>query len=209
MTTKKDITCVAEISPPSGHVPAQAAEEKARSEAATRRLSAMVEREFDFVWRTARRLGLSAASAEDVTQEVFLVASRRLSDIAHGSERAFLYRTATLVTATARRSVARRRENFSEDSAVSETESTAPDPEAIIAAKEARELLDDVLAELDADSHEVFLLFELDGMPIPEIAELVGIPEGTVKSRLRKARTDFHAAIERLHVREAFQRRRR
>jgi RNA polymerase sigma-70 factor (ECF subfamily) len=36
---------------------------------------------FDFVWRSVRRLGVDAAAADDAAQEVFLVASRRLSEI--------------------------------------------------------------------------------------------------------------------------------
>ena len=67
MTAEKDILGVADVSPPSSSAPRQVAAPAATpAPADPKRLSALVEREFDFVWRIARRLGMSPASAEDV-----------------------------------------------------------------------------------------------------------------------------------------------
>src|SRR5262245_28116714 len=53
------------------------------------RLRALMDRHFDFVWRSARRLGLAPADADDVAQDVFIVAARRLDEIDPDRERAF------------------------------------------------------------------------------------------------------------------------
>ena len=62
----------------------------------------------------------------------------------------------------------------------------------------AIELFDLVLSRMDATLAEVFVLYELDGFSSPEIAELVGVPLGTVASRLRRARLEFRAEAGRL-----------
>ena len=74
---------------------------------AKRRLTTLVQANYDFLWRTARRLGLPASAADDAVQQVFLVAARRLGDMEEGAERAFLYRTTVLVVRAARRNHAR------------------------------------------------------------------------------------------------------
>ena len=45
------------------------------------------------------------------------------------------------------------------------------------------------------DLRTAFVLFELEGLSVPEIAEVVKIPTGTVASRLRRAREQFGAAL--------------
>jgi RNA polymerase sigma-70 factor (ECF subfamily) len=64
----------------------------------------------------------------------------------------------------------------------------------------ARQLMDRVLSKMDTTLVSVFVLFELEGMSSPEIAELVGIPLGTVASRLRRARQVFKAEVEQLEL---------
>ena len=76
------------------------------------RVRALVQANYDFVYRTLRRLGLCQPDAEDASQEVFLVACGRLERILPDSERPFLIGTALRVAARKRRSIARRRESF-------------------------------------------------------------------------------------------------
>ncbi len=66
-------------------------------------LRGLVEDHFDFVWRSVRRVGFGPADADDITQEAFLVASRRLGDLQAGRERSFLLATAMRVASTFRR----------------------------------------------------------------------------------------------------------
>jgi RNA polymerase sigma-70 factor (ECF subfamily) len=55
-----------------------------------------------------------------------------------------------------------------------------------------------VLSKVDPDLVEVFVLYELEELTSPEIAELLGIPLGSVASRLRRAREQFRSAAERV-----------
>jgi len=163
------------------------------------RLHALVQAHFDFIWRSLRGLGVPAGSVDDAAQRVFLVASRKLGDIVVGSERAFLFRTAMGVAANVRRSVARRREVYDEE-ALSGIADEAPDGERTALLKERRERLDQVLALMPEDLRTVFVLFVLEGIPGPEIAQMLGIAEGTVASRLRRAREAFHKASKRVQA---------
>src|SRR5687768_17145524 len=100
--------------------PVRAAEEEPTSQVKRRpdawllreaRMRGMVEQHFDFIWRTLRRLGVGEADADDATQEVFLVASRKLEEVAVTKERSFLFGTALRVASTHRRTSSRRRES--------------------------------------------------------------------------------------------------
>lgn len=166
------------------------------------RVRALVEGHFDFIWRSLRRVGLSSADADDAAQEVFVVAARKLEQIAAGKERAFLFGAALRVASTHRRTRARRREH--PDAEMTEHGDHAPGPEQLVERHRARALLDQVLDEIEMDSRTVFVLFELEELSTPEIAELLELPVGTVASRLRRAREAFQAAIKRLHARQAF-----
>jgi hypothetical protein len=68
-----------------------------------RRVAAMVANHHSQVWRSLRRLGLSESDADDASQQVFLVAHRRLADIVPENEQAFLLQTALRVAAEFRR----------------------------------------------------------------------------------------------------------
>ncbi len=163
---------------------------------------ALVANHYDFIWRSLRRVGLNDADADDAAQEVFVVAARKLEQIAAGKARSFLFGTALRVASTHRRADARRRERPAAE--MGEHGDDAPGPEQIVERRRARALLDQVLDEIEMDSRTVFVLFELEELPTSEIAELLGVPVGTVASRLRRAREAFQAAIKRLHARQAF-----
>jgi RNA polymerase sigma-70 factor (ECF subfamily) len=154
---------------------------------------------FAFVWRSLRRLGLDEGLADDGAQEVFLIASRKQALIEPGRERSFLFGTALRVAADMRKKVARRRE-ISQDSSV-ETVDPAPSPEALLDQRRARALLDDLLDELPHDVRAVFILYELEGLEMQELAELLSLPRGTVASRLRRGRAIFAAAAKRRQAR--------
>lgn len=165
------------------------------------RLRKLVDGQFDFIWRSLRRLGVPAIDADDCAQQVFLVASRKLDDIVPGCERPFLFSTALRVASDARRSRSRRREVFED---VDEPRDSAPNPEQIAEQKSSRALLDEVLDSLPMELRAVFVLFELEELPSTEIAEMLAIPIGTVASRLRRAREEFQRIIARMKARDAF-----
>jgi RNA polymerase sigma-70 factor (ECF subfamily) len=166
---------------------------------AAARFRRMVDGEHALVWRFLRGLGVPASAADDAAQHVFLVAAQRLGDIAPGSERAFLLSTARGVAANARRAQTRSREVLDDQVLADHTDHRA-DPEQAAASKQARKLLDSFLDELAEDVRTVFVLFELEGMTMAAIADTLELPPGTVASRLRRAREEFHAAAKRFQA---------
>jgi RNA polymerase sigma-70 factor (ECF subfamily) len=169
------------------------------------RITAIVRANHDFIWRLLRRLGLPEASADDATQQVFCIASRRVDDIAQGSERSFLFGTAVRVASDQRRS-AKHRER--PDDQVVERADHGPSPEDLADQRRARVVLDEVLGEMSIEMRTILVLFELEQMTKGEVAELLGIPQGTAASRLRKAREEFKACVRRRLARDAFAKRR-
>jgi RNA polymerase sigma-70 factor (ECF subfamily) len=193
--------------PVSGSAPSDGAAQKGKHAIATdadkSRLAALVQSNYDFLWRTVRRLGLAPAAADDAVQQVFLVASRRLPEIAVGAERTFLYRTA-VYTARKARHVHGRSVRRSADYDVTHAADPTPTAEELTDHKRARAVLEELLHALDEPLRDVFVLFELDGLSIPEIAEILGLPAGTCSSRLRRAREAFKGGIARIRAKQAF-----
>jgi RNA polymerase sigma-70 factor (ECF subfamily) len=172
------------------------------------RFRSLVDEHFAFVWRSVRRLGMSAADADDAAQEVFVVAARKLGSVEAGREKAFLFGSAVRIASTRRRT----RRRHPEDPA--ETLDTRPhegdaSPEERAELAEARALLQSILDGMLDEQRVVFVLAELEETPVREIAELLELPLGTVSSRLRAARESFAGEVRRLSAREAFSWRKR
>jgi RNA polymerase sigma-70 factor (ECF subfamily) len=149
----------------------------------------------DFAWRVARRLGLARADAEDVAQRAMLVAAQRVETVAAGSERAFVFRIVAHLVSKVYRARHRKREEPEE--AAGELVDLDHDPEALLEQRRAREALDAILQALPPDLRAAFVLFEIEGLSQPEIALALGIPSGTVASRLRRAREQFQRVAAR------------
>ncbi len=158
------------------------------------RLRQLIADHFNPVWKFLRRIGVPAQLAEDVSQEVFLVAHRRIDDIKAGvsSERSFLLGTAYRVS----RELGRKAHRESLQDVDTELASM-PTPEEQLDEKRACEVIYRLLSELDDDVRAIFVMYEMDGMTMNEIAQVLGLPIGTVGSRLRRARDDFKARFER------------
>jgi RNA polymerase sigma-70 factor (ECF subfamily) len=155
------------------------------------RLRACVGQHLGAVWRVLRRSGVPAADADDAAQQVFLVLARRVDDVLPGRELAFLMRTAVLVASQARRTQ-RRRPEVSDPSPELHA-SSRPSPERELVEREELAQLDAILGALDESLRVVFVLYELEEMTMSAIAEILGLPTGTVASRLRRARERFEA----------------
>jgi RNA polymerase sigma-70 factor (ECF subfamily) len=161
------------------------------SSARKARLERLFADNFRMVWRLVRRLGLPEGSADDAGQQVFLIAAERLDDIVPGRERAFVFGTALRVVRTLQRKLGR--ESPTDHDLQS---SPVPLPDVLADQKRARELIDAVLERMPADLKTTFILFELEGLRTREISNLVGIPQGTVASRLRRARQQFRQFVQ-------------
>ena len=158
------------------------------------RITSVVRANHDFIWRLLRRLGIPEANVDDATQQVFCVAARRIDEIAPGSERSFLFGTAVRVASDDRRSAHHREQP---DGELDRHISPGPDPEDLAEKNRRRRLLDEVLRAMPIELRAILVLFELEQMTKSEVAELLGIPEGTCVSRLRRARKEFQTIARR------------
>jgi RNA polymerase sigma-70 factor, ECF subfamily len=156
----------------------------------------------DFVWRSLQRLGVREPDLEDALQEVFVVVHRRLSSF-DGSCRmtSWLFGIALRVAAAHRRRAHRRREQLVAEVG-DDRASPEQSPEEQTALRQARERVTTILDSMDLEKRVVFVMFELEELGGPEIALELGIPVGTVYSRLDAARRDFARALKRLELRE-------
>ncbi|MCH9685400.1 MAG: sigma-70 family RNA polymerase sigma factor [Deltaproteobacteria bacterium] len=151
-----------------------------------------------FVWRIVRRMGIPEASVEDVMHEVFLVVHRRLGDYdGRVAMTTWLYHQTRGVVSNHRRS--RRREQRRLQ-LVDPQPAAAPDPEAHTRRGQAAAFVQRFLADLDPQKREIFELCEVEGLAMPEVADLLGIKLNTAYSRLRAARQLFQRAVTRLRA---------
>lgn len=171
---------------------------------ATVELDTLFRENASFIARSLRRLGVPAADVQDALQEVFVVAARKLDLIAEGAGRAFLYSTAIRVASNARRSG--RRAQSLRDEAIHEgvqlDVDVAPNAEEIVGRRQARAMLDAVLETMSDEMRAVFTLYELEEMTIAEISSLLGVPIGTVGSRLWRAREHFEQQLRVLRAQQ-------
>ena len=170
----------------------------ARPEALT--FDGVYESHFAFVWRTARRLGVAESDVSDIVQEVFLVVHRRLEEFEQrGSVKTWLFGILRRVVSDYRRTLRRK------PSLVGKAEAIEPDawksggntPAENAEQSEAMRLVTQLLAELDEDKREAFVLAELEEMTTAEVAIALDLNPNTAASRIRAGRTAFEAALAR------------
>jgi RNA polymerase sigma-70 factor (ECF subfamily) len=157
----------------------------------------------DFVWCSLQRLGVRPADLEDALQEVFVVVYRKLASF-DGSSRlsTWLFGISMRVASAYRRKAYRRRERTALDLEGLAGASSGDDPEEALVEREAQARLASVLDELEPARRAIFVMFEIESISCPAIAEQLGLPLGTVSSRLAAARVDFSKAVLRLRRRE-------
>jgi RNA polymerase sigma-70 factor (ECF subfamily) len=162
-------------------------------DAARERLERMFHDHHEFIWRLLRRLGIGPDPAADLTQQVYLVAAERLDDIRPESEKAFLFGTAVRLS----RSLSRRERRCQLEEDMDIRQATSNRVEEIADQRRAVFMMDQILGKLEPDLVTVFVLFELEELSTAKIAELLQIPNGTVASRLRRAREAFRTHAQR------------
>jgi len=161
--------------------------------------AAIFEAEFDYVYNTLRRFGVREADAIDQVQEVFIVVNQLLPDYdASRPIRPWLVAIAYRVAGRYRSLSRNVREVL--DVTPAEPTDTAPLADETIERDQARALALEAIDQIDLPRRTVFVLAEIDEVPIPEIAEALGIPVNTAYSRLRLAREDFESAVRRLRA---------
>ena len=139
-----------------------------------------------YVWRVLRRLGVRESDVEDVCQEVFVVVHRRLHDFeGRSSLRTWVYGICIRSASDYRKRAVNRHEVLIDEMPEQEA---SDNPHHDLATKRARETLDRILASLDDDKRDVFVLYEIEGLGMTEVCEAVGCPLQTGYSRLHAAR---------------------
>lgn len=157
-------------------------------------LAEVYRRHAGFVWRAVRRFGIGDAVVEDVMHDVFLVVHRRLPEFdGRASMTTWLYNIARGVAANHRRGRTREQRRLE---LVQPKPSAGPDPERATEHEQAAAFVRAFVTTLDEDKRTVFELVDLEGMPVPEVAELCGIKLNTAYSRLRAARQLFQRAVD-------------
>ena len=153
----------------------------------------------DFVWRSLQRLGVGNANLEDALQDVFIVVQRRLNSFDSTAKMTtWLFGICLRVAAAHRRRAHKRHEQQVAEFQDRPDERPSSDPEQAAIRRETQRQIEQGLDALDLERRAVFVMFEIDRIPAPAIAEMLDIPLGTVHSRLHRARTDFRDAIARL-----------
>lgn len=156
---------------------------------------------FAFVWRSARRLGVEPASLDDVVQEVFVIAHRRLSSFeGRSSLRTWIFGITLRVARDHRR--ARARKPLDADSEPHLLCDASPGPSERLERTEAIQLLYRILGELCEEQREVFVMADLEQMPMSTIAATLDINENTGYGRLRAARRSFNESLARHRARD-------
>jgi RNA polymerase sigma-70 factor (ECF subfamily) len=145
------------------------------------------------VFRLLLRMLGNREDAEDAAQEAFLSLHRhghRFRGDARFST--FVYRVAANAALNRRRSLgrarARQQELAERQAAGSDLPSSPRDPEGAASGAEVQARVQAALLELPDDLRLAVVLYDLEGQSYRDIAEALGIPEGTVKSRIHRAR---------------------
>ncbi len=171
----------------------------------------LVRRHQDRVFAMCSRILGSPSQAEEVAQDVFIAVYRNL-DRFRGDARfsTWLYRVVINHCKNRQAYRARRHElahepiDRSKDTGEGEVRrelpSPNPGPERATLARERRAILERGLARLKDDHRAVIVMYDLQGMPYDEIAATLGVAEGTVKSRLHRARNELKVLVGRMLV---------
>ncbi len=151
-----------------------------------------------FVWRVLLRLGVAEADVDDVAQEVFLGVHRNLASFeGRCAMRTWIYGICHRRTIDYRRRAMTRPEVLTDEPPDVGSEASQDDG---LDLERARVHLNQVLDSLDEEKRAVFVLFEIEGMPMEEVAEIVGCPLQTAYSRLYAARKKVEALAQRIRV---------
>ena len=151
-----------------------------------------------FVWRTARRLGAAAYAVDDVVQDVFLVVHRQHERFEGRSAiKTWLFGiTQNTVRMHLRREAReQRRVETAGGLVVARPQGDASERHAAV------DLIDRLVAKLDEDKRNVFVLIELEDVDPKEVARAFGLSVNTVYSRLRLARKRLQAEVRRMKAR--------
>jgi len=154
-------------------------------------------REFDYITRSLRRLGIPSGDEQDLAHEVFLILWRAWPQYDPTRPlRPYLFGIAFRVAAS------HRRRHWREVSfAVVDGPDHAPVPDQAFEASQARTLVLAALQQIALPKRAVLLMHDVDDIPMQEVAATLAIPLFTAYSRLRKARRELEARLTQMQKR--------
>ncbi len=151
--------------------------------------TALVQRQSHFVFRVAYVLLLNSHDAEDAVQETFLKLYRNGGWKRMDNERAFLARVAWRIAVDRRRQGVRREVEANFDvSAAEESVSRLQSPESVLLNADENARIHSMIDTLPEELRVPLVLSAFDELNSREIARILGIPEGTVRTRQMRAR---------------------
>jgi RNA polymerase sigma-70 factor, ECF subfamily len=158
------------------------------------------------VYSICYRFTNSDSEAQDLTQEVFLRVFKNLRSFRAGEGLFIVWLTRltrNLLIDHYRRTRMDRATDSIEDQAAALEESTTAiaRTEGMLAGREASELLQAALQKLSPELRETVILRDLEELEYREIAQVLNVPEGTVKSRLNRGRSELARVLRRQKIR--------
>jgi RNA polymerase sigma-70 factor, ECF subfamily len=157
------------------------------------------EREVDYIFATLQRLGAAPSEIEDLAQEVFIVLHRNWTTLDTDRPlRPYLFGVAFRIVCAHRRQRARQIPYPALD-----RDDGAPSPEGLLASKESITFLWSALESVPLIRRAVVIMYDLDGVPIADVARTLSISRFGAYARLRKGRKELTAAVRRLSRGEA------
>lgn len=158
--------------------------ESERTAGCDEEFSLLVYRQHGFVFRVALALVRNRQDAEDIAQETFLKLYRNGSWRGMRDERAFLARAAWRLALDLRRAPAMQVADFDAEA----TPSLAASPEEQTVSANSAAVMHQMIDSLPEDLRQPLALSGIDGMNSREIGQVLGLPQGTVRRRLMRAR---------------------
>jgi len=154
------------------------------------------------IYNLCYRFTANRQEAQDLTQEVFLRVFRTLKSFSseYGTLTVWLHRVTRNLLIDHYRATHRDRLTVSledELSRIEQKESAAPQPDHTAALRELSITIQQALARLSPELREAVILRDLQGLEYREIAEVLDIPEGTVKSRINRGRAELGRILKR------------
>jgi RNA polymerase sigma-70 factor (ECF subfamily) len=155
----------------------------------------IVEQHSERVYRLAYRLTGNAHDAEDLTQEVFVRVFRSLHTYTPGTFEGWLHRITTNLFLDS----ARRKSRIRFDSLPEDADNRLPSPVATPDAAYLNQMFDadieSALASLSPEFRAAVVLCDVEGLSYEEIADVLGLKMGTVRSRIHRGRTMLRTAL--------------
>jgi len=160
------------------------------------------------VFNIAYRMLGNLEEAKDLSQEVFISVLESVKDLKEETKFDAWLTQITLNHCRNRWKYLKRRQYFNSDSLDDPIETEdgsmpravvdpSDNPEILYEKKSIQQFIQRGLLKLKEDQRELLVLRDLQGFSYEEMAELLSLPEGTIKSRLHRARMDFKEILER------------